>query len=491
VKYMARGQGYTLFLTSGDAVLSLAPASSSESYPKQVMERRLPGYSLKTRKLIRRGLPQSVQKSAAVASMRLHVVDGNPSARLTGEDLLASKVNYFIGNNPHDWHRGISQYSRVSYQNVYPGISLAYHGQQSQLEFDFVVSPGASPAPIGLSFPGAAHIATNASGGLVLSSSTGDLTLNKPIAYQEHAGIHEPVSAQFVLQADNQVRFELGSYDHNRELVIDPSLSYASYLGGNNEDVGFGIAVDSSLNTYVTGHSNSTSGFPGGNPSKGGFDAFVVKINADGSLGYTTFVGGSSDDLGAAIAVDSSGVYVAGITTSTDFPANGGAQPTAGSPSGATCPGGGSGSGPCTDAIAFKLDTNGARVWGTYIGGNDFDDGYGIAVDGNGHAYVTGDTYSPNFPTHIAFDASLNNGAGINGSSDAFVAELSANGSAFVYSTYLGGSLTELGNGIAVDSTGDAYVVGETFSTDFPSTNGSVCGTDGLCNFDHQQPFTQ
>ena len=277
-----------------------------------------------------------------------------------------------------------------------------------------------------------------------------------------------------------------GTTDHNRELVIDPQLSYASYLGGDAEDAGFGIAYDGSSNTYITGHSASTSGFPGVNPSLGGFDAFVVKIKSDGSLGYTTFVGGTGDELGTSIAVEPAGAaYVAGITTSADFPAAGGAQSMPGSPQGSTCPPGAvSGTGPCTDAIAFKLDSNGALVYGTYIGGNDFDDAFGIAIDDSGHAYVTGDTYSVNFPTHVPLFPTLNNGALINGASDAFVAEISADGASFVYSTYLGGTLTDVGNAIVVDSSGDAFVAGETFSNDFDVTNNSVCGTDGNCNFD-------
>ncbi len=481
---MARGNGYTVFLTSGDAVLSIASGARSSSRPKEVMEHRLPGYSLKTKKLIRRRQPLTDRKPASVASLRMHLLDGNDHALIAGEGLLASQVNYFIGNDPHKWFKGISEYARVSYKDVYPGVDLAYHGHENQLEFDFIVAPGADPNPISVSFNGASRTSTDEAGNLALTTAVGDLMLHKPVAYQEHDGIRTPVEAKFVLQS-NHVRFELGSYDRNRQLVIDPQLSYASYLGGNAEDAGFGVAVDGSLSSYVTGHSNSTSGFPGGNPSNGGFDAFVLKINADGSRGYTTFVGGSGDELGTSIAVESAGAaYVAGITTSTDFPATGGAQSTAGSPSGSTCPGGGSGSGPCTDAFAFKLDATGALVYGTYLGGNDFDDAYGIAIDGSGHAYVTGDTYSANFPTANALFASLNNGAGVNGSSDGFAAEISADGSSFVYSTYLGGTLTDASNAIAVDSSGNAYVAGETFSPDFDVTNSSVCGTDGNCNFD-------
>ncbi len=497
VKYMARGNGYKLYLTQGDAVLSLVSRSSStDSVPKQMMERRLPGYSVKTHRLIRRQqLRLSRKSSIATASLRVHVVGSNPRAHVVSDGPLPGKVNYYIGNDPKAWHTGIPTYARIAYQEVYPGVSLAFHGQQGQVEFDFLVAPGANPAPIALSFPDAGLVKTNTSGDLVLTSRVGDLILHKPVAYQEQGGVRHTVDARFVLRANKQVSFELGGYDRSRELVIDPQLSYASYLGGSAEDVGFGVAVDASGNSYVTGHSDSAN-FPGPptviGPA-GGFDAFVVKINANGTLGYSTFMGGSGDDLGSAIAVDSTGaVYVGGITTSTDFPAIGGAQSTAGSAPGANCSGNNV-TAPCTDAIAFKLSPAGARVYGTYLGGNNFDEAFGIAIDTLGNAYVAGDTFSPNFPLQSAIFSSFNNGAGANGADDAFVAELNPAGSAFVYSTYLGGSNLDLALGIAVDpTTGEAYVTGETASADFFTSAGAFqtsCGTDGNCNFNGTVDF--
>ena len=212
IQYVARGKGYTLFLTSGDAVLSLASGSSSStSRPKEMMENRLPGYSLKTKKLIRRRHPLSSAKSPSVASLRVHILGGNDQAPMSAEDLMPSRVNYFIGNDPHKWHPGVSEYARVSYKDVYPGVNLAYHGRENQLEFDFIVSPGANPNPIAVSFPGAHHLTTDKLGNLVLASSIGNLTLHKPVAYQEQNGLRQPVDASFVLQADH-IRFELGNY---------------------------------------------------------------------------------------------------------------------------------------------------------------------------------------------------------------------------------------------------------------------------------------
>jgi len=485
VNYMARGAGYKLYLTADEAVLSLGSrASATLNMPKQMMKQRLLGYSLKTKKLIRRPSLASSRNSSSVASLRMHLVNGNAQAQTEGEDALSAKVNYFIGSNPNQWHKGVKQFARVSYKGVYPGVDLTYHGAQSQLEFDLVIAPAANPEVIGLGFAGVKGMETDASGNLVLASSAGNLTLHAPVAYQERDGSRQLVGARFVIKPNHEVGFKIGSYDRSRALVIDPTLSYATYLGGNDDDEAYGIAVDTAGNFYVTGESDSTSGFPGGNPSLGGYDSFVVKINADGTLGYTTFVGGSGDDLGSAIAVNATtgAVYVAGITDSTDLPAtSGAAQVASGSPSGSMCTVGTMGSAPCTDAFVFELDPSGSTTYLTYLGGNNDDGAYGIALDGSGNAYVTGFTFSSNFPLQKALYPALNGGA----FEDAFVTEVNPTGTGFVYSTYLGGTNNDFANGIAVDSSGDAFVTGFTTSTDFPVTTGAfqtTCGTDANCN---------
>jgi hypothetical protein len=488
VKYLARGSGYTLFLTSGDAVLSFASDSSSvQSRPKEMMQRRLPGYSRETHRLIRRNQPRARHKASSMASLRMHVVGGQSDAQVVGSGQLSAKVNYIIGNDPSKWHRGVPRYARVSYQDVYPGIKLTYHGQQNQLEFDFVVAPGSAPDSIKLSFSGASRMTTDAAGNLALASSAGDLTLNKPVAYQERNGVRQPVDARFILKANHQVGFELGRYDRTRELVIDPSLSYATYLGGPSEDVGFGIAVDALGDSFVTGHSNSAT-FPGFSGTvtghSAGFSAFVTELDPNGALLYTTFVGGSGDDLGASIAVDSTGAaYVSGITSSTDFPTTGGVvQPSSGG-GGSTC--GSGGTAVCLDAIVFKLDPTGANlVYATYLGGNNDDEAFGIAVDASGNAYVAGDTFSANFPLQNPLFSSFNKGVA-NGSDDAFVTELNATATLRVYSTFLGGSFSDFANGVAVDGSGNAYVTGETLSADFPisaTAFKTTCGTAPNCN---------
>lgn len=483
VKYMARANGYTLFLTNNDAVFSLR---SKPAKNESAEGRGLPALRAK-------GLPNH-QEEGPVALVRMQIVGGNSSAQIAAGEQLPGITNYYLGNDPKKWHTNVSQYARVSYKNIYPGIDLAYHGEQSQLEFDFVVAPKSNPAPIDLAFKGVKHLDTDASGNLVVASTTGNVVLHKPVAYQQQNGSRQLVDARFVLKANNQVGFELGSYDRSRELVIDPTLIYATYLGGAEEDEVFAIAVDASNNVYVTGESNSTTGWPGSNgsvPANHNFDVFVTKLTSAGALSYTTFVGGSNADSGLAIAVDSnSDAYVTGITQSTNFPTTAGTpQPSSG--------GGGNctntkktTAAPCSDAFAFKLNATGASVWATYIGGNNDDDGYAIALDNLGNIWVAGDTFSANFPIGDATTTlytTFNNEGTLNPpADDGFVVEINSSGTApFSFATYLGGKFGDQINGIAIDGTNNVYVAGETNSDNFPTTTGAyqtTCGSDGTCN---------
>ncbi len=228
-------------------------------------------------------------------------------------------------------------YARVEYRDVYPGVNLVYYGNQRQLEYDFVVGAGADPRAIKVAFIGAKRLRTDAQGDLIVQTGTGDLRMHKPLVYQEIAGVREVIPGKYVLKSVRQVGFEIASYDASKPLVIDPVLSYSSYLGGNGDDVGSGIAVDTSGNAYLFEHTASTD-FPTVNPfqtsKNGGYDAFVAKLDATGSsLFYSTYLGGSSEERGNfGIALDASGnVYVSGYTTSTDFPTTPGAfQPTFG-----------------------------------------------------------------------------------------------------------------------------------------------------------------
>ncbi|MGE5053724.1 MAG: SBBP repeat-containing protein, partial [Acidobacteriota bacterium] len=516
VKYMARGKGYTAFLTADETVFAMQSARANAGITGK-------------RALLSAQKTDNATKDETGA-IRMKLVGANENAPTAAENELPGHSNYFIGNDRSQWHAGVKQYARVSYNQVYPGVNLAFHGQQKQLEFDFIVAPGADPKAIRFDVSGAKKISTDSTGNLVLASAAGDVVLHKPVTYQRNENVQQAVDSRFVV-AKNTVSFEVGNYDRRRELVIDPAVSYATYLGGAAEDDAYSIAVDGSGAAYVTGQTKSLS-FPGASGSpKGGFDAFVSKISPTGtSLDYSTFVGGSQDDSGISIALDGSGdAYVCGGTKSTtDFPAQ---PPTVYQPT----YGGGT-----IDGFIFELSSTGSLVFSTYIGGNQGDIATAIAVDMTG-VYVTGNTSSNPFPTTSGayqtaligagngFITKLNTsggkpaiystllgaggesfnaidvdsvgnayvtGAAVNGSfphtagvvqtacsscsgsvSDAFVSVINPTGTNLVYSTFLGGSALDQGLGIAVDkASGNAYVTGVTQSANFPATLGSFGG---------------
>jgi hypothetical protein len=463
VKYMARGNGYTVFLTANDTVFAL----QSSSQPANTRAGRNHGLAAVGKD------KQKVNQQDQTAAIHMHLVGGNPQAEIAAGSELPGRSNYFIGSDPSQWHADVPHYARISYREAYPGVNLAFYGVQKQLEFDFIVAPGASPAPIRLGVSGASRIATDNAGNLILASSAGDVQLHKPVAYQQKGGTRQPVDARFVVQPNHQVSFALGNYDRSRELVIDPSVSYATYLGGTAEDDGYGIAIDSTGNAYVTGQTKSTN-FPGTTSGYvGGFDVFVTKLSSDGTMiEYSTYVGGPGDDSGNAIAVDASGnVFVAGGTTSsTGFPTTVGAKQTVF--------GGGS-----VDAFVFELASTGGKLtYCTYLGGNadDVANGIALAGDGSGDVFVVGSTGSTNFPAPLpAIQSTLIS------TSDGFVTLVNSSGTAWLYSTYLGGSTGDFASAVAVDSSNNAYVTGATQNPTFPTTTGALqttCGTGSGCN---------
>jgi hypothetical protein len=391
----------------------------------------------------------------------MQLVGANSSTQITAADQLPGKSNYYLGNDPQKWQTNVSQYARVAYKSVYRGIDLAYYGEQSKLEFDFIVAPASDPASIDLAFSGAQQVATDASGNLVISSAGGDVVLHKPVAYQQQNGSRQLVDASFIQTAHHRVSFHLGSYDRGRELVIDPTVTYSTYLGGSAEDEAYGVAVDGSGNAYVTGATQSIN-FPAPSgttvSTAGGFDVFVSKLNPTGTaLLYSTLIGGSSDDFGLGIAVNGTGTYVVGNTSSTNFPST----PTIG-------PGGGQ------DAFVAKLDNNtGARLQVTRIGGTGTESGNGIALDITGAAYIGGETDSTDFPIAGPPIQTTNAGA-----DDGFIAKLDSSGTVLDYSTYIGGSAEDLVTGIALDGSNNAYVTGITISSDFPTTTGAFQTTE-------------
>ncbi len=395
------------------------------------------------------------------ASLRFAFAGANPAPTLTSEDALPGVVNYLIGNDPAQWQTNVPTSARVRYTTLYPGIDLTVYGTNGGggLEYDAIVAPGADPAAFALAISGADAVTLDAdTGALILTTAAGEVRQHAPVAYQTVNGQRQRVTAGYEMRGDGTVGFAVGEYDARLPLVIDPQVVpvYSTFLGGSGDDQGNGIAVDTSGNAYVTGYTSSTN-FPvtDGSTLGGGYDAFVTKFSASGTRVYSTYLGGIYDDEGRGIAVDTSGnVYVTGFTYSTNFPVTDGSTL------------GGIGKG---DAFVTKFSASGVRVYSLYLGGSSIDAGYGIAVDASGNAYVTGTTYSTDFPVT---DGSTSRGGGPN---KAFVTKLNAGG-VRVFSTYLGGSVSDFGYGIAVDTSGNAYVTGYTQSTDFPVNNGSTLG---------------
>jgi hypothetical protein len=431
VKFLSRGKGYSLFLTPAEAVL------------------RLRGTSV----------------------VRMRLLGSNPHPELTGLDPLPGKSNYFIGSDPTRWQRDVPSYARVKYAGVYPGIDLVYYGNQRELEYDLVVAPGADPRRITLAFDGVRKLSLDPSGRLVLETSEGDLVQHAPVIYQDIGGTRRQVDGRYVLRASRRVGFEVARYDTTRPLIIDPVLTYSTYLGGGGNDVGNAIALDGARNAYMTGVTDSIN-FPGVGAGSiqlapnGSTDVFVTKLNAAGNaLVYSTYLGGSNGDIGFAIAVDAEGnAYVTGETSSPTVPGPGNIPFPLVAPLQPLYGLGG-------DVFITKINAAGnALVYSTYLGNTGTDRGTGIAVDGSGNAYVTGQTNGA-FPTAAAFQA-LNGG-----SIDAFVTKINAAGSALVYSTHLGGLGSENsveGGAITVDGDGNAYVAGSTASANFPGAGTST-----------------
>ncbi|MGO9862510.1 MAG: SBBP repeat-containing protein [Terriglobales bacterium] len=493
VKFLARGSGYGLFLTADEAVLKLhRSAASSQSPASSVIRMKLDG--------------------------------ANGSARVSGASPLPGKSNYFIGNDPSKWQSGIPQFSRVEYQSVYPGVDLVYYGNQGQLEYDFRVAPAADPSQIALSFEGAsAHIVPGDSGDLILSTGNGDVRFHAPRIYQPAAPesgnasgkAEKIVAGSFRQLADNKIGFAIGDYDHSRELVIDPLLTYSTYLGGSGTENLVQIAVDPSGLIYVAGSTNSTD-FPvniaaQNNPtnppyqanlgSAGATNIFIAVLNTTlqpptqnsvtAQLVYATYLGGSEttdgsteSDLLAGLAVDTNNcstygiqptcnIYVAGSTNSSNFPTSQNAFQT-GPP---TLIGPALIHGFLTKIGWAKNAETYGLLYSTYLAGtnengNATDTVTGLAIDTGQNAYVTGVTTSDDSPANLtnpistgfpattnAFQSASN---ALPGQPQFFASKILTTYSgpaSMIYSTYFGGGnfpvgadlTANKGGGIAVD----------------------------------------
>ncbi|MGI8529527.1 MAG: SBBP repeat-containing protein [Geodermatophilaceae bacterium] len=453
VRFSSAGKGFRLFLTNQEAVFALAQ-------------------------------PGSPTQGGQVLRMRF---GGAATPAVQGMQELPGRANRLVGADPTQWRTGIPRFSRVQYADVHPGVDLVFRDEAGRLEYDFMLAPGADPAQIRLGFQGAAGLAVDDRGDLrVALPGGGELRQLAPVAYQGAGQTRRPVSSQYRLLGGDRVGIEVGQHDPALPLVIDPVLSYSSFLGGGDYDSAYGIAVDADGNTYVSGLTASYD-FPGAS-TVAGIDAFVTKVSPDGSqIVYSTTLGGSADERANGLALDALGnAYLTGRTESPDFPTTGRAYDRTCGTDGACNP---DGLGPHADAFVTKLNASGsALVYSTFLGGSGYDngnpnrffgDGAGdIAVDGAGNAYLTGSTQSANFPvTANAFQPSNGGGICTPGTplcQDAFVTTLNAAGTRLLYSTYLGGSDIDEGFGIALDSSRAVYVTGRAVSGNFPVTPGAV-----------------
>jgi hypothetical protein len=449
VKYLSRGRGYTLFLTSLEAVFVLA--SPGEGPPASA------GYGPHQK-------AREPQKNESTV-VRMKLAGANPSPSVIPLDELEGKINHFRGNDPKQWHTGIPTFGRVKYVGIYPGIDLIYHGNRHQLEYDYVLAAGRDPKRIRLSIQGAAGMKISKEGDLILFATGGDLRLKKPVAYQESGSRRKPISASYLLLANKEVGFRVGDYNQEQPLVIDPVLVYSTYLGGPFGDFGSAIAVDASGAAYVGGATHSFN-FPattrfGSIPSGDSQDGFVTKINAAGTgLIFSTLIGIKSGyDVGVAgVAVNGAGeAYLTGTTAAQGFPVVNAYEAGPVSPTGNAIP----------SAFLMKLDASGSQILYSSL----LDDpsqnssvvtrGYAVAVDSQGFAYITGTTNSPGFPTRNGLSVA----PPASGVTDGFVAKFDTTtvlaDASLLYSSLLGGAEV-LNTAIAVDSTGGVHLAGMT-----------------------------
>ncbi len=406
------------------------------------------------------GMPDEIRRPRYKKESMLikaQFVGANPNPEVFGDDRLAHNNNYFYGNDPSQWRTDVPNYSTIIYKDIYPGIDLKYYGNGSSMKYDFIVNPGADISQIKIRYDGVDDLSVTHAGDLRAQTRFGLIHEKTPYIYQETAGSKLELAGRYELLEPGVFGFVMDDgYNLAYPLIIDPELIYSTFLGGSGDDFGSAIAVDGSGNAYIAGQSLS-SDFPTFNPydgsPNGGRDLIVTKLSAAGnSLIYSTYLGGIYDDIGQSIAVDGSGnACVTGETSSSDFPMFNSYD---GSHNGNV------------DVFVIKLSAAGnSLIYSTYLGGSNWDTGLGIAVDGSGNAYMAGYTHSSDFPTFNPYDGNLD------GITDIFVTKLSATGNSLVYSTYLGGSDEDYGYDLEVDGSGNAYLTGLTSSSDFPLVN--------------------
>ncbi len=482
VRFISHGTGYELFLTPQEAVLALHPTRRLDPSP--------------THRMAHSQAQRDARHAEKTAVLRMRLANANKTIKVAGVDPLPGRVDYFLGNDPANWRTNIPSYARVKYADVYPGVDLVFYGNQRRLEYDFIVAPGADPKAIALSLEGARKLRVNSRGDLLVTVAGGQVQLQKPLVYQQIRGERREITGNYAVTGDHRVSFEVAKYDLSEPLIVDPVLVYSTYLGGELDDTAAAIAVDSLGKAVVTGttfslHFPTTAGAftPSPLASNPNGVVFVTRMDPTGTHQvYSSYVGGSGGDSGFGVALDAAGhIYVAGQTSSTDFPTTTNALkpgPNAGNVNGTS--------------FIFEIDPtvagSGSLVYSSYLGGTQgvSETANGIATDKNGLVYVVGLTASQpgtalaNFPVTASTALQPTAPTGI-ATGTAFLAKLDTTqlgAASLIYSTYLGGNgahaaspgpgFSDAGFGVAEDSAGNTYVAGTTGSTDFPTTTGTA-----------------
>ncbi len=469
--YVSRGNNYALFLTPSEAVVTLSNVNNN----------------------VNSNLNDNL-KSNGIETSVLHMqfVGANKSTKISGVDGSRSKSHYFIGNDPSRWKTDVPRYKKVQYKDLYPGIDLMFYGNQSQLEYDFIVAPNVNPDIIRLNFTGsgkseASELETgkleiNNQGDLLIQTRIGHVLQKKPVIYQinQNSKRKQFIEGSYVLLNDNTLGFNIGDYNPKLPLIIDPILDYAIYIGGSDQDNGTRIAVDTNGYIYITGFTFS-SDFPGGALLGSNISSFVTKLTPDGSnIIFSVYLGGSGVDRSRDIAINDNGdIYVVGETTSTDFPVLD-APPSRSQNKGDA------------DAFLAVISNGGTHLhYSTYFGGSGYDAAQGLAIGNNDQVYIAGETWSNDLPvTPNALDNTCGTGTTCvtNKNYDAFFTVIDIFANELVYSTYLGGGGDDKAHAVAVHlNTGYGYMAGETNSIDFPREKSilPIIGYQG----DHLQGF--
>jgi len=441
--FLSRGAGFDVFVGPGEVVLHLRRPELEPTEGEPLVHNS-------------RGCEYKAEELSREIVLRMKIRGLNPDSEAVGRERSVGGNHYFLSNDPREWLIDVPTYKRIEYVNIYPGIDLAFYGDQNRFEYIFVVRPGADASNIRVTFEGANETILNDNDNIELHFDCGKIVQRAPLVYQVVNDIPHLISGRHIMQ-DGEIRFEIGdAYDKTKPLVVGPTLDYLSFLGGTGEDRVHAIAVDPHGYAYVTGETTSL-GFPAaatGTKRKAGSVAlFVTKFRiADSHPVYTTFLGGQSQDRAFALATDPGGnAYVCGETLSPDFPADALGTPRAGE---------------SWDVFVAKLNASGSKMdFSRRFGGSSDDRAFGLALDQANNVYIAGETCSADFPAVNAFSPPHGSG-----NWDAFVVKLDSSGEFLHYATCIGGSGEDNGYAVAVDKRGCAYVAGATASKDFPCT---------------------